>query len=87
MKRERILQIFLAVLGLLFLALLYPPYTDLWHAKWLLEMHNETDPMFFECLHRTRPLSAACRQEALGTSLADRLHGLVEFGARRRHDD
>ena len=21
-------------------------YSDLWHAKWLLEMHNETEPMF-----------------------------------------
>jgi hypothetical protein len=32
-KRERILQIFLAVLGVLFIALVYPLYTDLWHAK------------------------------------------------------
>ena len=45
MKR-RALQIFLAVLGILFIALIYPLYTDLWHAKWLLKMHNETDPMF-----------------------------------------
>jgi hypothetical protein len=30
----------------LFIALVYPLYTDLWHAKWLLEMHNETEPMF-----------------------------------------
>jgi hypothetical protein len=44
--RERILQVFLAVLGLLFIALIYPLYTDLWHAKWLVEMHNETEPMF-----------------------------------------
>jgi hypothetical protein len=46
MKRERVLQLFLAVLGLFFIALIYPLYTDLRHAKWLLEMHNETDPMF-----------------------------------------
>jgi hypothetical protein len=46
LKRERLLQIFLAVLGILFIALIYPLYTDLWHAKWLLEMHNETEPMF-----------------------------------------
>ncbi len=46
MKRERVLQILLAVLGILFIALIYPLYTDLWHAKWLLEMHNETEPMF-----------------------------------------
>ena len=44
--RERILQIFLALLGLLFIAFLYFLYTDLWHAKWLIVMHNETDPMF-----------------------------------------
>jgi hypothetical protein len=46
MKRDRVLQIFLAVLGFLFIALIYPLYTDLWRAKWLMEMHNETEPMF-----------------------------------------
>ena len=46
MTRERVLQIFLAALGILFIALIYPLYTDLWHAKWLLVMHDETDPMF-----------------------------------------
>jgi hypothetical protein len=45
MKR-RALQIFLVVVGILFIALIYPLFTDLWHAKWLLEMHNETEPMF-----------------------------------------
>jgi hypothetical protein len=45
MKR-RLLRIFLTVLGILFIALIYPLCTDLWHAKWLLEMHNETEPMF-----------------------------------------
>jgi hypothetical protein len=46
MKRQRILQIVLIALGILFIALLYPLYTDLWQAKWLVEMHNETEPMF-----------------------------------------
>ncbi len=46
MKRERVLQIFLTLLAILFIALLYPLYLDLWHAKWLLVMHNETEPMF-----------------------------------------
>ena len=46
MKRERALQVLLTVLGLLFIALIYPLYTDLRHAKWLVEMHNETEPMF-----------------------------------------
>ncbi len=40
MKRERVLQIFLTVLGILFIALLYPLYTDLWHAKWLVVMRS-----------------------------------------------
>jgi hypothetical protein len=44
-KRERVLQIFLVVLGILFIALIYPLFTDLWHANWLVNMHNETDPM------------------------------------------
>jgi hypothetical protein len=44
--KHRALQIFLTVLGILFIALIYPLYTDLWHAKWLLKMHNETEPMF-----------------------------------------
>jgi hypothetical protein len=45
-KRERALQVALAVIGIFFTALVYPLYTDLWHAKWLLELKNETEPMF-----------------------------------------
>jgi uncharacterized membrane-anchored protein YitT (DUF2179 family) len=45
-KRERILQVFVGLLGLLYLWTIYPLYTDLWHSKWLLEMHNECEPMF-----------------------------------------
>jgi len=40
------LQVFLVVLGILFIALLYPLFLDLWHANWLVKMHDETDPMF-----------------------------------------
>jgi len=46
MKRERILQGFAGLLGLAYLCLIYPLYTDLWHSKWLLEMHNGCEPMF-----------------------------------------
>jgi hypothetical protein len=46
MKRERMLQVVLAVMGLFCVALIYPLYTDLWHSKWLLELKNETEPMF-----------------------------------------
>ena len=46
MKRERVLQVVLVILGLLFIGLIYPLYADLRHSSWLLEMHNETEPMF-----------------------------------------
>ena len=44
---KRIRQIVVALLGLFYVGLLYPLYTDLWHSKWLIEMHNEEcEPMF-----------------------------------------
>lgn len=44
---KRIRQITVALLGLFYVGLLYPLYTDLWHSKWLIEMHNEEcEPMF-----------------------------------------
>ena len=46
MTRDRILQVFLVLVGLLFVGLVYPLFTDLWHAKWLLVKHNEVNPMF-----------------------------------------
>ncbi|MBV9503212.1 MAG: hypothetical protein JO138_27885 [Acidobacteriaceae bacterium] len=46
-KHERTRQIVLAVIGLFYVGLLYPLYTDLWRSKWLIEMHNEEcEPMF-----------------------------------------
>ena len=88
MKRERILRIFLVVLGLLFIALIYPLYTDLWHAKWLLEMHNETEPMFLSFFIALGPASlAACCQEPLKAHRSLIVfHGMVESGARCRND-
>ena len=83
MKRERTLQVVLALLGVLFIALIYPLYTDLWHAKWLVSMHNETEPMFLSffiafgpflliaarnpAAHRTLILFTACWNLAHGT--------------------
>ena len=46
MKRERLTQIVLVVVGLLNLAIIYFLYTDLWHSSWLLEQKNECEPMF-----------------------------------------
>jgi hypothetical protein len=45
-KRERLLQVALGILGLIFVALVYPLYMDLRHSSWLLEQKNETEPMF-----------------------------------------
>jgi hypothetical protein len=46
MKRERTIQVVLAVVGVAYIAMLYPLFSDLWHTKWLLVMKNETEPMF-----------------------------------------
>ena len=46
MKRERMLQVALGILGLFYVGLIYPLYTDLAHSKWLLEMKDECEPMF-----------------------------------------
>jgi hypothetical protein len=44
-KRERLTQIVLVIVGLLNLALIYFLYMDLRHSSWLLE-RNEVEPMF-----------------------------------------
>jgi hypothetical protein len=46
MKRERLTSIVLVIVGLLNLAVIYPLYMDLRHSSWLMEQHNETEPMF-----------------------------------------
>ncbi len=46
MKRERLTQIVLVVVGLFNLALIYFLYMDLRHSSWLLEGKNEVEPMF-----------------------------------------
>ena len=46
MKRERLTQIVLVIVGLIDVSLIYFLYLDLWHSSWLLVQHNECDPMF-----------------------------------------
>ena len=46
MKRERLLQIVLVIVGLFNLALIYFLFPDLWHSSWLLDGKNEIEPMF-----------------------------------------
>jgi hypothetical protein len=45
-KRERLTQIVLVIVGLLDLSLIYFLFMDLWHSSWLLEQKNECEPMF-----------------------------------------
>ena len=46
MKRERMLQVAVGLLGLMYVAMIYPLYIDLAHSNWLLVKKNEIDPMF-----------------------------------------
>lgn len=47
MKMERFRQVVLALIGLLYIALVWPLYTNLRHSRWLIQMHNEEClPMF-----------------------------------------
>jgi hypothetical protein len=45
-KRERLTQIVLVIVGLVNLAVIYFLYMDLWHSSWLLQRNNATEPMF-----------------------------------------
>ena len=53
MKRERLTQIVLVIVGLFNLAQIYFLYTDLRHSSWLLERKNECGPMFLSFLFRS----------------------------------
>ena len=46
MKRKRLTQIVLVIVGLLNLSIIYFLYSDLRHSSWLLEQKNECEPMF-----------------------------------------
>ena len=46
MKRKRLTQIVLVIVGLVNLAQIYFLYLDLRHSSWLLEQKNACDPMF-----------------------------------------
>ena len=46
MKRQRLTQIVLVIVGLLNLPQIYLLYMDLRHSSWLLEQKNECEPMF-----------------------------------------
>jgi len=69
-KRERMLQVALGLVGLVYVALIYPLYTDLAHSKWLLVMKNEIDPMFLSWFIALGPfLLLAAKKPSLHRSL------------------
>jgi hypothetical protein len=45
-KRERLTQIVLVIVGLVNVAIIYPLFMDLWNSNWLLVKKNEVNPMF-----------------------------------------
>jgi hypothetical protein len=45
-KKERLTQIVLVIVGLLNVAIFYFLFKDLWHSSWLLEGKDEVGPMF-----------------------------------------
>ena len=70
MKRERMLQVAVGLLGLLYVALIYPRYRDLAHSSWLLEMKNECEPMFLSWFIALGPfLLVAARKPSSHRSL------------------
>jgi hypothetical protein len=69
-KRERMLQVAVGLLGLFYLWPIYPLYTDLWHSKWLLEMKDECEPMFLSWFIALGPfLLLAAKKPLLHRSL------------------
>ena len=70
MKRERMLQVAVGLLGVFYLWPIYPLYSDLWHSKWLLEMNNECEPMFLSWFIALAPfLLLAARKPSSHRSL------------------
>ena len=70
MKRERMLQVAVGLLGLLYVALIYPLYRDLAHSSWLLEVKNECEPMFLSWFIALGPfLLVAARRPSSHRSL------------------
>ena len=70
MKRERMLQVALVLVGLVYVAMIYPLYTDLAHSKWLLEMKDACEPMFLSWFIALGPfLLLAARKPSLHRSL------------------
>jgi hypothetical protein len=92
-KRERLTQIVLVIVGLLNLPQIYFLYMDLRHSAWLLEGKNECGPMFLtETLHAglNIPVYLECpahEPEVISARAGDKItlrH--FAFVARRKHE-
>jgi len=69
-KRERMLEVAVGLVGLLYVGMIYPLYTDLAHSKWLLEMKDACDPMFLSWFIALGPfLLLAAKKPSLHRSL------------------
>jgi len=102
-KRERMLQVAVGLLGLLYVALIYPLYRDLAHSSWLLEMKNECEPMFLSWFialgpfllvaarkpssHRSLIAFAACQSLVHSSAMTIQTVEAWNHGARRDFTD
>jgi hypothetical protein len=64
------LQVAVGLLGLIYVAMIYPLYSDLVHSSWLLEKKDACDPMFLSWFIALGPfLLVAARKPSLHRSL------------------
>ena len=103
MKRERMLQVALVIVGLVYVAMIYPLYIDLAHSKWLLEMKNECEPMFLSWFialgpflllaarkpssHRSLIIFAACQALAHASVMTIQTVEAWQHGVHRNFTD
>jgi hypothetical protein len=102
-KRERMLQVALGLLGLAYVGMIYPLYIDLAHSKWLLVMKDACDPMFLSwfitlgpfllvaarkpSLHRSLIIFAACQCVAHASVMAIQTAEAWNHGVHRNFTD
>ncbi len=103
MKRERMLQVALVIVGLVYVAMIYPLYIDLAHSKWLLVMKNACDPMFLSWFialgpflllaarkpssHRSLIIFAACQALAHASVMTIQTVEAWQHGVHRNFTD
>jgi len=102
-KRKRVLQVAVGLLGLVYVGMIYPLYSDLAHSSWLLEKKNEVDPMFLSWFialgpflllaakkpssHRSLIAFAACQSLAHASVMAIQTVQAWQHGVHRNFAD